>query len=65
LRWKKILKGKKVFNQRAATCLPNLLRMLRSLKKLALRRPKMLGQRPEAAARLTSSKMQRRTAMTY
>jgi hypothetical protein len=71
LRWKKTLKGKMVLNQRAATCLPNLLRMLKSLQKLALiripvrKRPRMLGQKPEAAARLTSSKMQRRTVMTY
>jgi hypothetical protein len=48
-----------VFNQRAPTCLPNLLRMLKSLQKLVLRslpvmkRPRMSGLRPEAAARLT------------
>jgi len=71
LRWKITHKGKMVFNQRAPACLPNLLRLLKSLQKLALirlpmrKRPRMLGQRPEAAARLTSSKMQKRTVMTY
>jgi hypothetical protein len=46
-------------NQREPTCPPNLLRMLKSLKKLALRRPpvrrrsRMSGQMLEAAARLT------------
>jgi hypothetical protein len=65
------LRVKMEFTQKAAIYLPHLLRMLRSLQKLALRRllvrrtSRMSGQMSKAAARLTSSKMQKRMGMTY